>query len=210
MVWWWCGQARAGSAETRHAGAVAALGARDCAVWRTVWRQRSLTPHHVFVQLKAQPSLTAQAPEFTPTKKAPRTPSKFAGDCSEEIHVAAQWWSSKLTQHDLANSEVQAFENAVRTGLQSKCNGHWYPNDPLRGSGHRSLVNDISTDPIFLAAAAEVRIRDIGTRLPKAVMWVNPSCVKVQLDNGRYPETVFSTCASGSNSEGTASDEDDL
>ena len=167
-------------------------------------------PHHVLVQLQAQPSLTAQAPEFTPTKKAPRTPSKFVGDCSEEIHIAAQWWSSKLTQHDLANSEVLAFEHAVRTGLQSKCNGHWYPNNPLRGSGHRSLVNDISTDPIFLAAAAEVRIRDIGTRLPKAVMWVNPCCVKVQLDNGRYPETVFSTCASGSNSEGTASDEDDL
>ena len=167
-------------------------------------------PHHVFVQLKAQPSLTAQTPDFTSTKKAPRKPSKIAGNCSEEIHIAAQWWSSKLAKHGFANSEVQAFEHAVRTGLQSKCNGHWYPNDPLRGSGHRSLVNDISTDPIFLAAAAEVRIRDIGTRLPKAVMWVNPSCVKVQLDNGRYPETVFSTCASGSNSEGTASDEDDL
>ena len=167
-------------------------------------------PHNVFVQLKAQPSLT-QAPEFTSTKKAPGTPSKFAGDCSEEIHIAAQWWSSKLKKpHGLADSEVQAFEHAVHTGLQSKCNGHWYPNDPLRGSGHRSLVNDISTDPIFLAAAAEARIRSIGTRLPKAVMWVNPSCVKVQLENGRYPETVFRTCASDSNSEGTASDEDDL
>ena len=149
--------------------------------------------------------LKAQAEEFTPTKM-----SKGAGDCSEEVHHAAHWWSLKMVQHDLANSEVQAFEHAVRSALRSKCNGHWYPNDPMRGSGYRSLVNDLSTDPIFLAAAAEVRIQNIGNRLPKGVMWVNPCSVKVQLDNGRYPEVVFSTCASGLNSEGTASDEDDL
>jgi hypothetical protein len=138
--------------------------------------------------------LKAQAPEFTPTKKTPLTPSKGAGDCSEEVHHAAHWWSLKMAQHDLANSEVQAFENAVRTALLSKCNGHWYPNDPLRGSGYRSLVNDLSTDPIFLAAAAEVRIQNIGTRLPKGVMWVNPSSVKVQLENGRYPGTHSQKC----------------
>ena len=153
--------------------------------------------------------LTAQAPEFTPTKKSAKTPTKVAHDCSEEVHQAAQWWSSKLRQHDLAASEVQAFEQGVRNGLMKKCTGHWYPSDPLRGSGHRSLVNDISTDPIFLSAAADVRIRDIGARLPRAVMWVNPASVKVQLENGRYPETIYSTCSSGSNSEGTASDEDE-
>ena len=203
-------------ADGRGTGAACGCTAAS-RVWRAAVRHSAsraplavaLTPAWVFVQLKAQP-LTAQAPEFTPTKKAPRTPSKGALDCSEEVHHAAQWWSSKMTQHDLAASEVQAFEQAVRNGLLNKCKGHWYPSDPLRGSGHRSLVNDISTDPVFLTAAAEVRIRDIGTRLPRGVMWVNPSSVKVQLDNGRYPDTVYSTCASGSNSEGTASDEDDL
>ena len=99
-----------------------------------------------------------------------------------------------MTQHDLASSEVQAFEHAVRTALLSKCHGHWYPNDPVRGSGYRSLVNDLSTDPIFLAAAAEVRIQNIGKRLPKGVMWVNPSSVKVQLENGRYPGAHSQKC----------------
>lgn len=167
-----------------------------------------------FWQLKSsQTALPAQAPEFTPTKgshKAPRTPMRSAQDCTEEASQAAQWWSSKMRQHDLAASEVQAFETAVRNALTKKCDGHWYPSDPLRGSGYRSLVNDISTDPIFLHAAAEVRIRDVGSRLPRAVMWVNPCSVKVQLENGRYPETVYSMCNSGSNSEGTASDEDEL
>jgi len=169
--------------------------------------------HISYLQLKSQAALPAQAPEFTPTKgsrKGPRTPSRGAQDCSEEACQASQWWSSKMRQHDLAASEVQAFETAVRNALMSKCHGHWYPSDPLRGSGYRSLVNDISTDPIFLAAAAEVRIRDIGSRLPRAVMWVNPLSVKVQLENGRYPETLYSMCNSGSNSEGQASDEDEL
>merc|ERR1711939_175445 len=134
-------------------------------------------------------------------KRVPQGPAHANEKCAR-LHrgsQAAQWWSSKMRQHDLAASEVQAFETAVRNALTKKCDGHWYPSDPLRGSGYRSLVNDISTDPIFLHAAAEVRIRDIGSRLPRAVMWVNPCSVKVQLENGRYPETVYSMCNSGSN-----------
>jgi len=157
--------------------------------------------------------LTAEAAEFTPTKgtqKSTRTPSKGAQDCSEEVNQAAQWWSSKMRQHDLAISEIQAFEAGVRKGLMNRCNGHWYPSDPPRGSGHRSLLNDFSTDPIFLAAAADVRIRDISSRLPRAVMWTNPGSVKVQMENGRHPETVYHGGNSGSNSDGTSSEEDEL
>jgi len=156
--------------------------------------------------------LTAQAAEFTPTKgtkKSNRTPSKAAQDCSEEVAQAAQWWSSKMRQHDLAISQVQAFETGVRNGLMNRCTGHWYPTEPLRGSGHRSLVNDISSDPIFLAAAAHVHIKDISGRLPRAVMWANPGSVKVQLENGRYPETVYNGGNSGSTSDGTTSSEED-
>jgi hypothetical protein len=180
-----------------------------------------MTVRGMFVQLKSSHAvdangvrLQAQAPEFTPTKsgisKSARTPSKTPLDFSEEVNQAALWWSTKMRQHDLAVSEVQAFETGVRNGLLNRCNGHWYPSDPLRGSGHRSLVNDFSTDPVFLSAAAAVNIRDIAGRLPRAVMWVNPSSVKVQLENGRYPDTVFSsTSGSSSDSHSEASEEDD-
>merc|ERR1712230_42010 len=171
------------------------------------------TASSISVQLKSKANqLVAAAPEFTPTKGSPkvvRTPAKNAQDFSEEVAAASRWWSSKMRQQDLATYEVESFETCVRNQLTKHYTGHWYPSDPLRGSGYRSLVNDISTDPIFLHAAAEVRIRDIGSRLPRAVMWVNPCSVKVQLENGRYPETVYSMCNSGSNSEGTASDEDE-
>lgn len=198
--------------------------AAEAARLRTKAAQYPDSSRHVFVQLKSShPAivdangvrLTAQAPEFTPTKsgvtKSARTPSKTPLDYSEEVNQAAQWWSSKMRQHDLAVSEVQAFETGVRNGLLSRCNGHWYPSDPLRGSGHRSLVNDFSTDPVFLTAAAAVNIRDVAGRLPRAVMWVNPSSVKVQLENGRYPVTVFSsTSGSSSDSHSDASEEEDL
>ena len=157
--------------------------------------------------------LTAQAPVFMPTdpQKAHNHPSRpvlQAGDCAEEVKQAAQWWSLKMRQHDLAGAEVHAFEAAVYNGLLSKCRGHWYLSDPLRGSGHRSLANDLSTDPVFLAAAAEARIRDIGSRLPKAIMWVNPRSVKVQLESAYHPEIIYSARAASENVDYAASDED--
>jgi hypothetical protein len=151
--------------------------------------------------------LTAQAPEFTPTKS--RTPSTGALDFSEEVKQAANWWSCKMLQHNLAVSEVQAFETGVRNRLMNRCNGHWYPSDPSRGSGYRSLVNEFSTDPIFLAAAHDAGIRDIGGRLPRGVMWVNPSSVKVQLENAHYQQTIFSSSGAPSD-HSSSSGEDEL
>ena len=179
-----------------------------------VLRGPLLTLLRVVTQLKSKANqLVAAAPEFTPTKGSPkvvRTPAKNAQDFSEEVAAASRWWSSKMRQQDLATYEVESFETCVRNQLTKHYTGHWYPSDPLRGSGYRSLVNDISIDPIFVQAAADVRIRDIASRLPRGVMWCNPGSVKVQLENSRYPETIYSMGSSGTNSEGTGSDEEPL
>jgi len=157
---------------------------------------------------------TAQAPAFMPTNlpkarnSPPRSQTHLSEDCSEEVKRAAQWWSSKMKQHDLAATEVQAFEAAVHHRLMAKCCGHWYPTDPLRGSGYRSLSNDLSVDPVFLHAAAETRIRDIDGRLPKAIMWVNPLSVKVQMENSYHPEVLYSVRASNEGADRAGSDED--
>lgn len=149
--------------------------------------------------------LTAQAPAFKPDQqKANQASSRqvlHVEECAEEVKQAARWWSSKMRQHDLAAAEVRAFEVAVHNGLLSKCHGHWYPADPMRGSGYRSLVNDLSTDPIFLAAAAEACIRDIDSRLPKAIMWINPCSVKVQLESSYLAEIIYSERAPRSNAK---------
>jgi hypothetical protein len=113
------------------------------------------------------------------------------------VHHAVKWWSAMLKKHDLGASQVEAFECKMRDDLMIRCAGHWYPSDP-RGRGYRSLVNDVSTDPIFRSAAAGIFIHDIGSRLPRAIMWINPASVKVHLENGRQTE-IYSTSKPGSN-----------
>eukprot|EP00286_Rhodomonas_abbreviata_P018940 CAMPEP_0181307374 /NCGR_PEP_ID=MMETSP1101-20121128/10843_1 /TAXON_ID=46948 /ORGANISM="Rhodomonas abbreviata, Strain Caron Lab Isolate" /LENGTH=168 /DNA_ID=CAMNT_0023413581 /DNA_START=125 /DNA_END=631 /DNA_ORIENTATION=+ len=123
----------------------------------------------------------------------------------EEIAVAARWWSSEMRQQDLSQGEVAWFEQALKYGMLNRCMGHWYPSEPMRGSGHRSVINDFSTDPVILGAAKAVPIRDITSRLPRAVMWLNPGSVKVKLEGRPWAESLYSN----SNSSGTSGSEDE-
>ena len=166
----------------------------------------------------ASNALRASASEFTPTKmsnstRISSTPSKNSNAdnacCGEEIGVAAQWWTREMRQQDLHHSEVSAFENALRSELLKRCEGHWYPEEPLRGSGHRCVINDFSVDPLIVAAAESVRIRNISSRLPRAVMWLNPGSVKVKLENYPYPKSLFNAQDSQSSNSGASGSEDE-
>mmetsp|Transcript_7786 Transcript_7786/g.15446 ORF Transcript_7786/g.15446 Transcript_7786/m.15446 type:complete len:163 (-) Transcript_7786:153-641(-) len=126
---------------------------------------------------------------------------------SDEIAVAANWWSRNMRQQGLSQIEVAAFEHALKYGLVNRCSGHWYVNEPMRGSGHRSVINDWSTDPVILEAAAAVRIRDITSRLPRAVMWLNPDSVKVKLEGRPWADSLYRNSATSSGSSGSE-DED--
>ena len=99
--------------------------------------------------------------------------------------------------------------------MESRCEGHWYPSEPRRGSGHRSVINDLTTDPLLASAALAARIRDIAARLPRAVIWINPGSVRVQVEGERLPQDIFP--APGfqmgkieSVAESTGSDEDQI
>jgi hypothetical protein len=97
-----------------------------------------------------------------------------------------------MRQHDLSQTEVSTFEQALRRGIMCRCEGRWYPSEPLRASGLRSIINDLTIDPLLVEAAAAARIRDIRSRLPQAVVWVNPSAVKVKLEEERFTQDLFS------------------
>ena len=129
--------------------------------------------------------------------------------CADEAAVASKWWASRLRQHDLSQSEVIAFEQALRRGIINRCETRWYPDEPLRGSGLRSIINDLTIDPLLVEAAATARIRDIRSRLPQAVLWVNPSSVKVKMEDERSTEVLFCRIVSSKGeSETDPSDED--
>ena len=150
--------------------------------------------------IRASPSSSARASPVNVVESA----------CAEEAAVASKWWASRMRQHDLSVTEVNSFEQALRRGIIGRCEGRWYPNEPLRGSGLRSIINDLTVDPLLVEAAAAARIRDIRVRLPQAVVWVNPSSVKVKLEEERFTQILFGGVISSKaeGAETTASDED--
>ncbi len=144
--------------------------------------------------------------EFIPSSQPtlPSTqqpPPPFAG----EVASAAKWWATSMRQHDLSQQELNTFEQALRTGMEARCDGHWYPSDPRRGSGHRSVVNDLTIDPLLASAAATARIRDVSSRLPRAVLWINPGGVRVQVEGERAPQVVYPEALAPSGKSGDSS-----
>eukprot|EP00287_Rhodomonas_sp_CCMP768_P020262 CAMPEP_0202823586 /NCGR_PEP_ID=MMETSP1389-20130828/11777_1 /ASSEMBLY_ACC=CAM_ASM_000865 /TAXON_ID=302021 /ORGANISM="Rhodomonas sp., Strain CCMP768" /LENGTH=204 /DNA_ID=CAMNT_0049496581 /DNA_START=37 /DNA_END=651 /DNA_ORIENTATION=- len=170
-------------------------------------------------------ALNGFAAEFTPAKSpntgSQPTPSKLdmaskslswtePSTATEEISVAARYWARSMRQHDLAGCEVAAFETALKQAMLKRCAGHWYPSEPMRGSGHRSVINDFSTDPVIIEAADAVRISDIGARLPRAVMWLNPGSVKIKLEGRPWAESLYSANASSSGTSGSEEEDNDM
>mmetsp|Transcript_48567 Transcript_48567/g.101482 ORF Transcript_48567/g.101482 Transcript_48567/m.101482 type:complete len:238 (-) Transcript_48567:200-913(-) len=129
----------------------------------------------------------------SPSTSARASPVNLVeGVCAAEATVASKWWASKMRQHDLSQTEVNTFEQALRRGIMRRCEGRWYPSEPLRASGLRSIINDLTIDPLLVEAAAAARIRDIRSRLPQAVVWVNPSAVKVKIEEERFTQVLYS------------------
>mmetsp|Transcript_11325 Transcript_11325/g.26623 ORF Transcript_11325/g.26623 Transcript_11325/m.26623 type:complete len:114 (+) Transcript_11325:1062-1403(+) len=112
-----------------------------------------------------------------------------------------------MKQHDLAQSEVSAFETYLRIGMEKRCQTAWYPETPERGSGHRSCMNDLTCDAVILTAATATGIRDIQLRLPRAVVWINPGQVKVKVEGRSWAESLFSSTPTSS-SAGSSSDDE--
>jgi hypothetical protein len=96
-----------------------------------------------------------------------------------------------MKQDGISHGQGVAFEHALRDGLLKRCNGKWYPEDVMRGSGFRAVINDLTVDPLLVTAGEIARISNVGTRLPKAVVWINPGAVRVHLSSERHVTTVF-------------------
>lgn len=76
-----------------------------------------------------------------------------------------------------------AFEAALARLLLEHYEGHWYPDDPSRGGGYRSLVCDQrQVDDLLERAGAEAGIANLRRYLRDEhhVMFVNPGAVRVR------------------------------
>ena len=114
----------------------------------------------------------------------------------EEVEAAAAWWVERLNKKSLTSHQVNVFCNSLQDHLYSRNQGHWFIEDPLRGSAFRSILFDVQLDSVLQKAAYAAGIQQIEDRLPRGViMFVNPGCVKftytATAEDGGYSE-IFS------------------
>lgn len=95
--------------------------------------------------------------------------------------VAAKWWSNQLVMVPPPN--IDAFRTELTKILNENYRGHWYEEDPIRGSAFRALSFDQHLDPRLWRAGEAAGITDIERKLYRVrdyIMWVNPGQVRVR------------------------------
>ena len=89
----------------------------------------------------ADPSFPPSSPSTKCVKASELHQSQIEMDfIPAEIKAAAQWWSSRLSTPPTlvpidAHEQRQKLEVSLSHALLERCNGHWYPSNPARGSG---------------------------------------------------------------------------
>jgi len=105
----------------------------------------------------------------------------------KEIEVAAEWWANSLQSH-MTSVEAKLMRAKLKEALHDKYYGHWYDEDPMRGSGYRAILVDsqhidtILSNVLYHATnKSSGRTQRLLAELPKSiVMFVNPGRVTLK------------------------------
>ena len=79
-----------------------------------------------------------------------------------------------------AKGSVDRFSQALARELTSKFTGHWYEDEPARGSGFRAVSNDHRLDSLVVRAGESANIMNVDKLLQHTrgcIMFVNPGVV---------------------------------
>lgn len=125
-----------------------------------------------------------------------------------EIQAAAHWWGRQI-EGKITQQQGQNFVELLERELELRMSGHWYEEEPSRGSGYRAvLVDEVQTDELLLRVAKTCGISKttFENALPRpVVMFIDPSrvCVK-KLDSRSFEYSiVFLNGVDYNNSERT-------
>ena len=101
----------------------------------------------------------------------------------EEIEAACQWWVSQLRKSVNQQAALDAFYSALVKELEDRFKGHWYEENPVKGSGFRSISYDHHLDTVITKAAESAGLKSLEKLFVSArhcVVYVNPGEVKVR------------------------------
>eukprot|EP00117_Sycon_ciliatum_P013558 scpid39833/ scgid14178/ Protein Tob1; Transducer of erbB-2 1 len=103
----------------------------------------------------------------------------------QEIAVACRFIRERLP-NDLPKSQTSRFEVELREVLKRLYTGHWYPEEPSRGSGYRCLASRNGVLDRSILQAAETASIDLALfvsafPVEHSSIWVDPADVSYRL-----------------------------
>ena len=143
--------------------------------------------------------LKLDSPAFNTRRKSLEGHKKMKEEVARladrEAKAAASWWMNKLQLKGVHPQTRKVFEENFVEEVFNRCAGHWYPTDPKRGSGYRSVISDAHIDPILLKACQAARL-DPSVLPREFVQLISPGEVRVRhVLNEYHEEIVYSGVA---------------
>ncbi|XP_060607271.1 protein Tob1-like [Ruditapes philippinarum] len=112
-----------------------------------------------------------------------------------EVNVALNFVISYL-YNKLPRRRVDLFGTELEKGLKKKFEGHWYPDQPVKGSGFRCVrVNGEKIDPVIIQAASSVGLNldEMQDYLPKELtIWIDPNEVSYRIGEKGQVKILYS------------------
>lgn len=112
-----------------------------------------------------------------------------------EVNVALNFVISYL-YNKLPRRKVDLFGTELEKGLKKKFEGHWYPDQPMKGSGFRCVrVNGEKIDPVIVQAASAVGLNldEMQDYLPQELtLWIDPNEVSYRIGEKGQVKILYS------------------
>uniref|UniRef100_A0A915L4Y5 Anti-proliferative protein domain-containing protein n=1 Tax=Romanomermis culicivorax TaxID=13658 RepID=A0A915L4Y5_ROMCU len=101
---------------------------------------------------------------------------------SVEIDTAVQFLSCLLAKYG-RSADIDRFQLALTDAMVRHYDGHWYPTDPLKGSGYRCIRVNGVIHPLLTEAAriCKLPVKEMRQAFPSELtIWVDPGDVSVR------------------------------
>lgn len=112
-----------------------------------------------------------------------------------EMSVALNFVISYL-YNKLPRRRVNFFGEELEKGLRRKFSGHWYPNQPNKGSAYRCIRatgDDIDEVMIWAAEQSRLDLEEVKQNLPRDLtVWIDPHEVSYRIGEKGQPKLLYS------------------
>lgn len=121
-----------------------------------------------------------------------------------EINVALNFVISYL-YNKLPRRRVDLLGTEIENGLKKKFEGHWYPDQPMKGSGYRCVrVSGEKVDPVIIQAATSVgvNLEEMKEYMPQELtLWIDPNEVSYKIGEKGQVKILYSDKNNEENNE---------